>query len=311
MRKSVVLLSVAFFVLVGAGNVLAWNASGKVGCDVNANGVPDSGDVPLVGVTVTITRTDGPGGPFTGTTDSSGAYLIALPDFPASYTMTLGPGLPLDAQFISPASNSVPFSLTFEAKTFTQNWFIGSATCRAGACWLTGGGVKFEPLLGILAAERGPKHSFGGNVFPGCSPTAGDGGQWNHIAHGLRLHFQGWAIDEVVCGNVSGIPPGSTSPVTPFNYIEFRGTGTLKGIKGNPVFYENVTFFARAEDRNEPGNEKAAQPGGGAYIDRYFLRVNAANGDLLLLVDGDGDPNTVDPVTITGGNLQIHISSCP
>ncbi len=310
MRKSLVLLFVAVLVLVGAAQALACRIQGRIGCDVNANGAPDAGDVPLVGVTVTVAFDNGtPVGSVQ--TDSQGAYSITLPDVPGSYVATVGPGLPADASFISPTTNSVAFNITWDALIFTQNWFVGSATCRAGACWLTAGGVKFEPLAGQDLAERGPRHSFGGNVFPSCSSTPGEGGQWNHIAHDLKLHFQGWAIDQVVCGNVSGIPPGSTSPVTPYNYIEFQGTGTLKGIKGNPVSYDDVTFFVRAEDRNEPGNEKASQPGGGAYIDRYFLRVTGPGGATLLLVDVDGDPATVDPVTITGGNLQLHISSCP
>jgi hypothetical protein len=68
-----------------------------------------------------------------------------------------------------------------------------------------------------------------------------------------------------------------------------------------------VTFFARAEDRNEPG---ASGNRDGAKIDRYFLNVTDATNTSLLLVDGDGNPATVDPVAITDGNLQIHISSC-
>ena len=49
-------------------------------------------------------------------------------------------------------------------------------------------------------------------------------------------------------------------------------------------------------------------------VDRYFLHVIGDAGDpigsTLLLVDVDEDPATVDPVMLTGGNLQIHISSC-
>lgn len=311
MRKSFVFLSVALLVLIGTGHAFACGWDGRIFCDLNGNRVVDDGDTPLAGVTVTAKLTDGTLIDSTQTA-SDGYYYLSLLDYPASYIMTIGPGLPADAAFISPSTNSLSITTTW-ASLYPppQYWVIGSATCRAGGCWLTGGGAKFEPLVGLDLAERGPKHSFGGNVFPGCSPTAGDGGQWNHIAHDLKLHFQGWVINNVVCGNVSGIPPGSTSPVTPFNYIEFQGTGTLKGIKGNNVLYENVTFFARAEDRNEPGNEKASQPGGGAFIDKYFLRVNDAGGTTRLLVDLDGDPATVDPVTITGGNLQLHISSCP
>jgi hypothetical protein len=175
--------------------------------------------------------------------------------------------------------------------------------------------VKFDSVLGIKAAQRGPRFSFGGNTFPGCSPTAGDGGQWNFVDHARKLHFQGWRVDQVVCGNVPGIPPGSTSPPTQFNYIEFSGVGTMNGIGGNKVSYDRVYFFVRAEDRNEPGNENALLPDGGDLIDRVFLRVytNPLDpvGSIIYLLDVDGNAATVDPITITGGNIQIHISSCP
>jgi hypothetical protein len=68
-----------------------------------------------------------------------------------------------------------------------------------------------------------------------------------------------------------------------------------------------VQFFGRAEDRNEPGSSGAKD---GALVDRYFLSVFDGAGAKLLLIDVDGNPATVDPVTITDGNLQIHISSC-
>jgi hypothetical protein len=178
-------------------------------------------------------------------------------------------------------------------------------------CWLTGGGVKFEPVVDQELAEHGPKDTLGGVVHPSCSARPADGGNWNHIAHRLKLHFQGRSIPTVNCGNVPGIDPGSESPVTPVNFIEFEGTGRLKGIHGNKVDYDLVYFFARAEDRNEPGNEHASA---GEDIDKYFLHVFADPGDpegtTLLLIDVDGDPATVDPITITGGNLQMHASSC-
>jgi hypothetical protein len=193
-----------------------------------------------------------------------------------------------------------------------------SATCNStqegGKCWLTAGGVKFSPITGIMMAEvkqNGPTDSVGGNVYPGCNATSGDGGNWNHIAHSKKLHFQGTDITIVRCGNVPGIEPGSESPVTPYNFIEFQGTGTLKGIGGNKDDFGQVCFWARAEDRNEPGNERALLPGGGADIDRYYLRVfNCSSGQTLLLTDIDGNAATIDPITITGGNFQLHISSC-
>ena len=175
------------------------------------------------------------------------------------------------------------------------------AICQGtpGACWLTAGGAKFSSITGTNVGEHGPNQNWGGNVYPGCSPTAGDGGSWNHVDHVLRLHFHGQAITVVDCGNVDGIPPGSTSPVTPFNFIEFTGTGTLKGIKGNKADYGIVNFWARCEDRNEPGSSGQED---GNLKDRYFIRIYDNSGNTLLLVDEDGDPTTVDPVTITKGN---------
>jgi hypothetical protein len=115
----------------------------------------------------------------------------------------------------------------------------------------------------------------------------------------------------VICGNVPGIPEGSTSPATPYNYIEYEGIGWLKGIKGNKVDLA-VLFYARCEDRNEPGSKGARD---GALIDRYYLRVYTidANGVATnhLLVSGNpAQPGDIVPVPITDGNFQLHISSC-
>ena len=191
-------------------------------------------------------------------------------------------------------------------------------------CWLTGGGVKFEPILDMNMAtankgQNGPVISLGGNVNPGCSPTAGEGGNWNHIDHKAKLHFQGTQIEVVECGNIpeSIRPPGSDSPKTPFNYIEFQGTGTLKGISGNKVDYGTVYFYARAEDRNEPGSKEKLPSN---FIDRYWIRVFDAQGNTLYLFGNDVvNPDTrcaddsfacTDTIAITGGNLQLHVSSC-
>lgn len=174
-----------------------------------------------------------------------------------------------------------------------------------GACWLTGGGGWVD------GANGQPVHSYGGNINPGCSPTAGDGGSWNDVWHPANLHFHGQHIEVIRCGNWPGIAPGSESPKTPVNFIEFRGTGTLKGIKGNKADYGTVYFFGHYQDREEPGSH--GQPTE-AERDRYFLHVfsNPAdpNGSTLMLVDVDGNPATMDPVTVTHGNLQMHISGC-
>jgi len=187
-------------------------------------------------------------------------------------------------------------------------------------CWLTGGGAKFEPLVGLKMATADKTISIGGNVNPGCSAIAGDGGNWNLIDHNAKLHFQGTHIEVVECGNIpeSIRPPGSSSPKTPFNYIEYQGTGTLNGIGGNKVKYDPVCFYARAEDRSEPGTKENL---GSSFIDRFWLRVDDCAGGTLYLFGADvADPDTLcgddsfactDTIALTGGNLQIHISSCP
>jgi hypothetical protein len=273
--------------------------TGKVLCDVDADGKYDPAvDTPLVGVLVTVENVG------SDTTDGEGAFDILLPDSISWYTVDLGE-LPVDPTSISPP---VPHGYLPGPELI---FLVESPDCsgEAGGCWLTGGGVKFSSITGTRLAEKGPKHNFGGNVFPSCSPEPGDGGQWNHISHSDVYngpwHFQGWSIDRVVCGNVEDpeVEPGSESPVTPYNFIEFEGTGTLKGIKGNKMSYDEVRFFARAEDRNEPGSGGAKD---GVDIDRYFLHVwDPGSGATLLLVDDNGEP-----ITITGGNLQLHISSC-
>uniref|UniRef100_A0A832MM40 Uncharacterized protein n=1 Tax=Eiseniibacteriota bacterium TaxID=2212470 RepID=A0A832MM40_UNCEI len=288
--------------LVLVGNAFAWHLCGRVLCD--------DGSLPVGGIVVEVRAGDGS---FIHATVSTadGAYCIALPDAPAAYTATLL--LYNGEQIVSPPGGLYEFSTNDGENVFTQDWIITSEACGPppGACWLTAGGAKFSPITGTDLGESTKLNNFGGNVYPGCSPTAGDGGQWNHIANELSLHFKGWEIQVLRCGNVEGIPPGSTSPVTPYNFIEFTGTGTLRGIKGNKADYGTVHFFARCEDRNEPGSNGQRD---GAGKDRYFLHVYGSPADpagtTYVLVDIDGDPTTVDPLTITDGNLQLHVSSC-
>ena len=287
--------------VLSANTAQAWHVDGYVRCDANGNGQVDDGDLPLGGVTLTV---NGTSLTFTATvtTTGDGAYRVNLPDVPGTFTIELTP--PSGASVLIPATNPLAFFTTDAEDEPEIDWLVSSEACSRQVCWLTGGGAKFSSLMGIMVAERGPQHSFGGNVNPGCNTDSGEGGQWNHVAHAEKKHFQGFAIQVVRCGNVPGIPEGSESPVTPYNFIEFEGTGVLKGIQGNKTEYGPVSFWARAEDRNEPGSSGAKD---GALIDRYLLRVwETATGTPLLTVD-DGAGN---PVPITHGNLQIHISSC-
>ncbi len=162
--------------------------------------------------------------------------------------------------------------------------FCSDETPPPGLCWLTGGGT-------ILKSKGVPNYSFGGVVYPGCSPTAADGGNWNVVDHNTGLHFQGQHIVVDSCSGVS-----TRSPRVNVNIIDFHGTGIIGGIGGNPEATVAVTFVGRAIDNLEPG-------GGN---DRLFLRVN--NGAIVMLQIGTGPDGTVATST---GNLQIHTSSCP
>lgn len=290
---------------LSAASANAWHLIGRVKC-------PDQ--LVLEGAVVSVTGSTALGA-FAGSaaTDAAGNYTINLPDAVGTFIAVLDENsLPEGTSVIGSAS--VPFETTATDTSRRVDFAVDN--CQetppppppALACWFTGGGAKIDQLLGIPAAHKGPQHSFGGNVNPGCSPTAGQGGNWNHVARDLKLHFKGTAIQVVECGNVPQPPPnGSTSPVTPFNYIEFVGTGTLKGIQGNKADFGQVTFFGRCEDRNEPGTKPA---NAGTGIDRYYLRVVDGTGVTRLLISGSTDPNVVAPVEITDGNFQLHISSC-
>lgn len=301
-KKLLLALPAAALMAMAAVPALAWHLEGRVYCDGT--------QLPLSGITLHVYSTDG--GTAVSeyiTTNDIGYYFTWLPDTPRCFAVEAV----LDAgeSVVVPASGQYAFCTSEGNSAIWRDWVIASPRCSEERCWLTGGGSKFSSITGGNVGDAGPLHSFGGNVNPGCNTDAGEGGQWNDVAHAARLHFQGLAIEVVRCGNVEGIPPGSESPETPFNFIDFRGTGTLKGIKGNKVDYGTVYFFAHCEDRNEPGSSGTDD---GDLKDRYFLHVYSDPSDppnsTLLLVDMDGDPTTVDPVLITHGNLQIHISSC-
>jgi hypothetical protein len=321
MRKASILLSIPLVVL-WASTAAAWHVEGFVACDANHSGQLDAGDILAPGVPIRVTSASGP---FVGTTstDGSGHYLVELPNTPDSYSVVIDEALPSGTSFVLPPSGVYSIATTDTDNLLVRNFLVFNASCATppppppppllGKCWMTAGGVKFDPDAGSLVAENGPSDSFGGNVFPSCSPLPGNGGNWNHISHSQKLHFQGKNIQQVLCGNVPGIPPGSTSPATGFNFILFGGDGTLQGIDGNTANFGKVFFVGYVEDRNEPGNSNANGANGGQFVDRYWLYVFSNPADIthsgLFLVNGD-PTLTFNPVTITGGNIQLHASSC-
>jgi hypothetical protein len=211
---------------------------------------------PLEGVLVSLTGTCNPGLP-DQLTDTNG---IAL--FQGFNSICEG-----QEMTVTIVGTAVAETFTFPPGMldFPVTLVFNSAACPqpANHCWLTGGGT-------IKDGKGKPVYSFGGNVNPGCSPVAGEGGNWNLEAHDLGLRFDATAITVLDCGNVPGVE-GSTSPVTPFSFIDWEGTGIVKGIAGNKFPTTPVTFIARYLDLGEPG--------GG--VDALYLMAFDAKGCMI------------------------------
>jgi hypothetical protein len=143
---------------------------------------------------------------------------------------------------------------------------------------------------GTLGRGKTPDFSYGGVVYPGCSPKAAEGGNWNVIDHVNGLHFSGQAI---IVDSCSGDP--TRSPKVDVRIIDFHGVGILSGIGGNPAETVPVTFVGRAIDNHD----------GGSGSDQLYLRVTVGATTVLLI-----GTSAALPATISTGNIQIHQSSC-
>ena len=188
--------------------------------------------------------------------------------------------LPQHATLATPCQNVT----IVEGQLFAPVEFIlGGDYCEPGPpgpCWLTGGGT-LDKTKGV------PHYSFGGVVYPGCSPKAAEGGNWNVVDHFTGLHFQGQQIIVDSCSGVS-----TKSPKVNVNIIDFHGTGIVSGIGGNPLETVAVTFVGRAIDNLEPGGGK----------DLLYLSVS---GGLMQI-----GTSPAAPELISTGNLQIHTTGC-
>ncbi len=151
-----------------------------------------------------------------------------------------------------------------------------------GGCWMTGGGT--------IGKGKTPDYSYGGVVYPGCSPKAAEGGNWNVIDHNAGLHFSGQSI---VVDGCSGDP--TSSPKVNVRIIDFHGAGILSGIGGNPADTVPCTFVGRAIDNHD----------GGAGADQLYLKVTVGSTTVLQI-----GTSAASPQTVSTGNIQIHTSSC-
>jgi hypothetical protein len=181
--------------------------------------------------------------------------------------------------------NCVKINVLTEDTTFVDLVLSGSfcdSTPPPGDCWMTGGGTLGKP--------KTPDYSYGGVVYPGCSPRAAEGGNWNVVDHVNGLHFQGQSI---IVDGCSGAP--TSSPRVTVRIIDFHGDGIITGIGGNPQERIPVTFVARAIDNHD----------GGAGADQLYLQVMSGATTLLQI-----GTSAAAPATISTGNIQIHQSSC-
>jgi hypothetical protein len=217
-------------------------------------------------------------------TDNLGVVTICNLTVGTTYTVCVNEStLPAGASIAKPCQEITILSSAPPVVEFVLNGDFCDETPPPGECWMTGGGT-------IDRSRKVPHYSYGGVVYPGCSPSAAGGGNWNVVDHFTGLHFQGQDIIVDSCSGVS-----TRSPRVNVNIIDFHGTGIISGIGGNPDATIPVTFVGRVIDNLEPG--------GGA--DKLYIRVN--NGATVLLQIGN---SAADPATTSTGNLQIHTSSC-
>ena len=217
------------------------------------------------------------------TTDSLGIVQILVPAV-GNYTVCV------DASTLPAGATLTPLCKNIKVLTEDTTYVdvvLGGTFCSTppppGPCWLTGGGT-------IGKAKGTPNYSFGGVVYPGCSPKAADGGNWNVIDHAAGLHFSG---QQIIVDSCSGV--ATKSPKVNVNIIDFHGVGILSGIGGNPDATIAVSFVGRAVDNLESG--------GGS--DSLYLVVS--DGSSIVLQIGN---SPADPAILSTGNLQIHTSSC-
>jgi hypothetical protein len=217
------------------------------------------------------------------TTDEFGIAKIDLPA-PGDYLVTVTKSTLPQGATIGDASKTVtvPYSDTTLVCFELGGDFCGTPPPQ-GDCWLTGGGTV-DKTKGVA------NYSFGGVVYPGCSPKAAEGGNWNVVDHFAGLHFQG---QQIIVDGCSGV--ATRSPKVNVNIIDFHGWGILSGVAGTPLEKTAVTFVGRAVDVLEPGGAR----------DMLYLKVTSGSTTLMQI-----GTSAEAPAVISTGNLQIHTTGC-
>jgi hypothetical protein len=241
---------------------------------------PESGKS-AAGIHVCATKANNPENQLCGETDANG-FVNFVPNAGGIYhvcvdTTTLPAGATLSVSCQDVDFEGVDIAIEFD---------LSGLFCETGpsssACWETGGGT-------LLKFKGKPLWTFGGVIYPGCSPTAAGGGNLNIVNHVTGLHFKGtdFVVDD--CRGVA-----TSSPKVTVNIIDWHGVGYVSGddvSKKTPV-----TFVGTFRDAKESG----------ANADGLYIKVVDLSGHVIFQIGGGPDNLEL----LTTGNVQIHQSSC-
>jgi hypothetical protein len=239
---------------------------------------PDSGNS-AAGIHVCATLSTDNTVQICGDTDSNG-FVELIPSDTGTYHVCVTGGLPNGATLSQPCQD-IAWDGTVDVPV-TFNLSGPFCTGVSAACWETGGGT-------LDKAKGKPVWTFGGVIYPGCSPTAAGGGNLNIVNHITGLHFKG---TDFVVDDCRGVP--TKSPKVTVNIIDWHGTGYVSGddqSKKTPV-----TFVGTFRDAHDSG----------ANADGLYIQVRDLSGALVFQIGGGPD----DLDLLTTGNVQIHQSSC-
>jgi hypothetical protein len=240
---------------------------------------PDSGKS-AAGITVCATLSTDSSVQVCDVTDDNG-FVALIPSVAGTYHVCVISGLPAGAILSQPCQD-VDFEFIDIPVEFDLSGTFCSGAPPPSACWETGGGT--------LDKSKGkPVWTFGGVIYPGCSPTAAGGGNLNIVNHITGLHFKG---TDFVVDDCRGVP--TSSPKVTVNIIDWHGTGYVSGddeSKKTPV-----TFVGTFRDAKESG----------ANADGLYIQVLDLSSNLIFQIGGGPD----DLDLLSTGNVQIHQSSC-
>jgi hypothetical protein len=240
---------------------------------------PNSGNS-AAGISVTATQVNG-SEVESGVTDINGFLTLSFINT-GDFNVCVDPNtLPANATLATlcqvatvppaPLDSSITFNLSGPFCTGTPS-----------GCWETGGGtldkVKGENLW-----------TFGGVIYPGCSPTAAGSGSLkisNNLTKGL--HFKGENLTVIDCRNVS------IKPKVTVNIIDWIGTGEVTLAAATIP----VTFTGTFMDAHDSS----------AGADGLYIQVLDGSGNTVFQIGSSSDISGLD--LLTTGNIQIHPSSC-